>query len=246
MAAIAMSMGKDNGPAWRRLLNSQDKFRHNVFGKDINFYNVVAEMMTKYNDLDLKMQIAYRYLDAIGGELTINNVVEMGHLRDMYRYYICKKLIDDYPSEKWLRYIDYLFYKNMGEEYLVPILNSIFDKGYKIHSSANFTISLKKISDKRVMLDLIEKSFINSKSNDVWGFIDLFTYADNVFSPLYLNILELYLKHRKSRLYDYEIEYLLGKCPQEQIVQAKSMIGDATSTSSNTLNEHIKRIKELL
>ncbi len=35
MAAIAMSMGKDNGPAWRRLLNSQDKFRHNVFGKDI-------------------------------------------------------------------------------------------------------------------------------------------------------------------------------------------------------------------
>jgi hypothetical protein len=96
------------------------------------------------------------------------------------------------------------------------------------------------------MLDLIEKSFINSKSNDVWGFVDLFTYADNVFSPLYLNILELYLKHRKSRLYDYEIEYLLGKCPQEQIVQAKSMIGDATSTSSNTLNEHIKRIKELL
>ena len=35
MAAIAMAMGKDSGPAWRRVLNSQDKFRHNVFGKDI-------------------------------------------------------------------------------------------------------------------------------------------------------------------------------------------------------------------
>lgn len=35
LAAIAMAMGKDNGPAWRRILNSQDKFRHNVFGKDI-------------------------------------------------------------------------------------------------------------------------------------------------------------------------------------------------------------------
>lgn len=35
LAAIAMAVGKDNGPAWRRLLNSQDKFKHNVFGKDI-------------------------------------------------------------------------------------------------------------------------------------------------------------------------------------------------------------------
>ena len=35
MAAIAMALGKDNGPAWRRILNSQDEFRHNVFGKDV-------------------------------------------------------------------------------------------------------------------------------------------------------------------------------------------------------------------
>lgn len=35
LAAIAMAMGKDGGSAWRRLLNSQDKFKHNVFGKDI-------------------------------------------------------------------------------------------------------------------------------------------------------------------------------------------------------------------
>ena len=34
-AAIAMAMGKDNGSAWRRILNSQDEFKHNVFGKDV-------------------------------------------------------------------------------------------------------------------------------------------------------------------------------------------------------------------
>ena len=35
LSAIAMAMGKDNGPAWRRIINSQDQFKHNVFGKDI-------------------------------------------------------------------------------------------------------------------------------------------------------------------------------------------------------------------
>jgi hypothetical protein len=33
MAAIAMALGKDNGPAWRRILNSQDEFKHNVLVK---------------------------------------------------------------------------------------------------------------------------------------------------------------------------------------------------------------------
>jgi hypothetical protein len=35
LAAIGMSLGKDNGPAWRRILNSQDQWKNNVFGKDI-------------------------------------------------------------------------------------------------------------------------------------------------------------------------------------------------------------------
>jgi hypothetical protein len=35
LAAIGMTLGRDNGPAWRRLINSQDQFKNNVFGKNI-------------------------------------------------------------------------------------------------------------------------------------------------------------------------------------------------------------------
>ena len=35
LAAIAMSIGRDDGPAWKRLLNSQDQWKNNVFGKNI-------------------------------------------------------------------------------------------------------------------------------------------------------------------------------------------------------------------
>ena len=35
MAAIGMMIGKDNGNAFQRLLNSQDQWKNNVFGKSI-------------------------------------------------------------------------------------------------------------------------------------------------------------------------------------------------------------------
>lgn len=35
LAAIGMMIGKDNGPAWKKWLNSKDQFKNNVFGKDI-------------------------------------------------------------------------------------------------------------------------------------------------------------------------------------------------------------------
>ena len=35
LAAIAMWQGSDKGPAWKQLINSFDKYQHNVFGKNI-------------------------------------------------------------------------------------------------------------------------------------------------------------------------------------------------------------------
>jgi hypothetical protein len=216
---------------------------YKVFGKDVDFYNVVSEIMKKYDDLDLKMEVAYKYLNVIEGELTVDNAIGMSYLRDMYRFYICKKLINDYPSEKWLQLIHILFDRNMGEEYLVPILNMIMDKGLRING-VHFSQCLKKITESEVMLGLIEKSFKTNYKILSFYFTDLFTYADGVTDPFYLNILQSYLKYQSKNMGNYDIERLLSKCPQEQIVQAKSMIDKATS--SDTLNEDIKRIKELL
>jgi hypothetical protein len=216
---------------------------YKVFGKNVDFYNVVSEIMTKYDDTDLKMAAVDRYLDVIGGELVVDNAVGMSYLRDMYRFYICKKLINDYPSEKWLGYIHVLFDKNMSEEYLLIILNMIMDMGLRI-SGVDFATCLKKISDDEVMLGLIEKCFNTTHKMRSFYFTDLFTYAGGVTDSLYINILQLFLKYQSKNLLSFDIERLLSKSSPNNYEQAKTMIDDAFS--SNDLNENINRIKELL
>ena len=215
---------------------------YEVFGKDVDFYNVVSEIMTKYDDSDLKMAVVDRYLDVINGELTTTNSVHMSLLRDTYRYYICKKLIDNYPSKNWLQRINNIIDRNMSQEDTLSIYNMILDKGYKIYGTT-FAFIVRKISNDGKKFKLIEKYF---KLPDVssFDFTDLFTFDDGKLTPFYLNVLELFLKYHSKNLRNYDIERLLEKCPPNDIERAKSMINNASS--SDDLYENINRIKELL
>lgn len=215
---------------------------YKVFGKDVDFYNIVSEIMTKYDDLDLKMAAADRYLNVINGELTVDNAVGMSYLRDTYKYHICKKLIDNYPSKNWIQRINILIGNNMGEEHTLSIYNMIFDKGYKIYGTT-FAFLIRSISKDSDKLELIEKYF---KFPDVntFDFGNLFTFGEDKLNHLYLNILGLYLKYNSKTVLKYDVERLLEKCPPNDIERAKSMIDKAVP--SNNLSEDIKRIKELL
>lgn len=217
-----------------------------VFGKDISFYDLVSEMMKRYDDIDLKMSVAYKYLDVIEGKLTARIVTEMSYLRDTYRYLICKKLIEDYPSENWLTLIDNLIGRNTKDEYTISVFNMLLDRNVQIFGST-FAMTIGKISDDDTRINLIDKYFkIENyrKHNRSHDFRDLFFFAGDVTNPHYLTILSIYLKYNAKDLTEYDIERLLDKCPEKDYQQAKEMIDAAVS--SNELNENLNRIKTLL